>query len=176
MQCSPAVGGELGEALLCTASLRALFALPLERSWSGRVSRVAHDWAAAALRLLTAALVTMAEPWTAWRHRCSGASRRAFARGRTLKSQPSFREDNCDCAEAAPSCPRGACGGSMLLGASKQGNAIYCAMTTPVYCDGPERQSTALAMSGGRKKRRCPRQQRRTHSTILISEARFSRA
>ena len=28
----------------------------------------------------------------------------------------------------------------MLLGASKQGNAIFSAMTTPVYCDGPERE------------------------------------
>jgi hypothetical protein len=63
----------------------------------------------------------------------------------------------------------------MLLGALKQGNAIFSAMATSFYCDGPERKSKALAMSGGRKKRRCPRQQRRTSTAILISEARFSR-
>ena len=39
-----------------------------------------------------------------------------------------------------------------------------------------ERESTALATSGGRKKQRCPRQKRRTSSTVLISEARSSRA
>jgi hypothetical protein len=32
---------------------------------------------------------------TAWRHRCSGASCRAFARRWTLKPQPSFPEDGC---------------------------------------------------------------------------------
>ena len=44
------------------------------------------------------------------------------------------------CAQAAPSCPRGACGGSMLLGASKQRKSIFCEMTVPVYCDGPKRE------------------------------------
>ncbi len=63
--------------------------------------------------------------------------------GRTLKSQPSFREYDCDYAEATPSCPRGACGASMLLGASKQGHAIFNAMTTSFYCDGPEREHGA---------------------------------
>ena len=90
---------------------------------------------------------------------------------RRLRQQP--------CAQAAPSCPRGACGGSMLLGASKQGNAIFCAMTTPVYCDGPEKESTALAMSGGQQKQRCPSQlcrAQRASSAILISEACCSRA
>jgi hypothetical protein len=70
---------------------------------------------------------------------CSGASCRAFARGRTLKHQPSLtpkprpslREDGCGSSSAlkrpAP-CPRGACGGSMLLGASEQGNAILCVL------------------------------------------------
>ena len=75
------------------AFFRALLAAVGRCRWSGRARGRAHDWAAAALRLLTAALVTTVRARTAWRHRCSGASRRALARGWTLKSQPSFRED-----------------------------------------------------------------------------------
>ena len=45
---------------------------------------------------------------------------------------------------------------SMLLGVTKLGNAMFCSVPTLFYCDGSERKSTALAMSGGRKKQRCP--------------------
>jgi hypothetical protein len=59
-----------------------------------------------------------------------------------------------------------------LLGASQQGNTIFCAMPAPFYCDGPERKSEALAMGGGRKKQRCPQHKHRISSAILISKAR----
>ena len=99
---------------------------------------------------------------------------RADGRWSLSRVSPKRRLRQQPCAQAAPSCPRGACGGSMQLAASKQGNKIFRAMSAAVYCDGPERERErarpALATSGGRKR------QRRTSSAVLICEARFSRA
>jgi hypothetical protein len=104
---------------------------------------------AAALCWLEAALATTVCARMAWHHRCSEASCRAFARtGGDMYTDTWLRQQLC--AQAAPSCPRGACGGSILLGMSKQGNKIFSAMTAPIYCDWPERE----------KEQRCPRQQR----------------
>ncbi len=68
---------------------------------------------------------------------------RAFARGWTLKPQrPSFPKDDRGSNPALKQPPHAhaahALGGSMLLGASKQRNAIFCAMSAAVCCDGPE--------------------------------------
>ena len=59
--------------------LSALLATVGRCRWSGGARGRAHDWAAAALRFHTAALVTTVCARTAWRHRCSGASHRALA-------------------------------------------------------------------------------------------------
>ena len=154
--------------------LRALLAAVGRCCWSGRARGRAHDWPAAALRLLTAALVTTVRARTAWRQRCSGASRRALARGWTLKYQPSFPEDGCG-SNSALKHPRHvhACTGRLHAARRVEAGDDNSGLLRWAG----ERKSTVLAMSGGRKKQRCPRQQRRTASTaILISEARFSRA
>jgi hypothetical protein len=141
--------------------------------WSGRARGRAHDWAAAALRLLAAAMVTTVCARTARCHRCSGASRRALARGWTLKYQPSFPEDGCG-SNSALKHPRHvhACTGRLHAARRVEAGDDNSGLLRWAG----ERKSTVLAMSGGRKKRRCPRQQCRTYFTVLICEARFSRA
>ena len=90
---------------------------------------------------------------------------------RRLRQQP--------CAQAAPSYPRGACGGSMLLGASKQGNKIFRAMSAPVYCDGPKREREHGACNERRAKEAAPHLLRRPHfrSTLFtgLSDSSASR-
>ncbi len=148
--------------------------LPLERRSSRVRARLGGRRFAL---LLTAALVNTVCVGTAWRHlqrrKLQSFGARTGADISTEFPRKLLRQHLC--AQAAASCSRGACGGSMQLGASEQGNTIFSAMTAPVYCDGPEREHGA-AMSGGRKKRHRLRLQRRTSSTVIISAACLSRA